>query len=144
MAHPRSGDTITVHYTGRLADGRVFDSSEGREPLELTLGEGEVILGFEHALAQMEPGEQRTVTIPAEEAYGPHRPELMVSVDRAELPDHIQPTVGLQLQVRADDGHCAIVTIAEVSDTQVTLDANHPLAGEDLTFDLKLVELVKA
>jgi len=144
MAHPRSGDTITVHYTGRLADGRVFDSSEGREPLELTLGEGEVILGFEHALAQMEPGEQRTVTIPAEEAYGPHRPELMVSVDRAELPDHIQPTVGLQLQVRADDGHSAIVTIAEVSDTQVTLDANHPLAGEDLTFDLKLVELVKA
>ena len=144
MAHPRSGDTITVHYTGRLADGRVFDSSEGREPLELTVGEGEVIPGFEHALTQMEPGEERTVTIPADEAYGPHRPELMVSVDRAELPDHIQPEVGQQLQVRADDGHTAIVTVAEVSDGQVTLDANHPLAGEDLTFDLRLVEVVKA
>jgi peptidylprolyl isomerase len=139
MAHPRSGDTITVHYTGRLADGRVFDSSEGREPLELTIGEGEVIPGFEHALTQMEPGEERTVVIPAEEAYGPHRPELMVSVNRADLPDHIQPRVGQQLQVRADDGHSTIVTVAAVSDTQVTLDANHPLAGEDLTFDLRLV-----
>ena len=143
MAHPRSGDTVKVHYTGRFGDGRVFDSSRQREPMEVTVGAGRVIPGFEEALTRMEPGEERTVTIPAEQAYGARRPDLMVAVNRTEFPEHIEPSVGQQLQVRQDDGQVAVVTIAEVSDEQVTIDANHPLAGEDLTFDLELVEVLK-
>jgi peptidylprolyl isomerase len=141
MAHPRSGDTVKVHYTGRLRDGRVFDSSKQRGPLELTVGKGEVIPKFEEALTTMEPGEERTVAIPAEQAYGPRRDDLIVSVDRAKFPEHIEPAVGQELQVRRDSGATAIVTVTEVSDEQVTLDTNHPLAGEDLTFDLELVEV---
>jgi peptidylprolyl isomerase len=130
-----------VHYTGRLADGTVFDSSREREPMEITVGSGEVIPKFEEAVAGMQPGDARTITIPADQAYGPHREELMVSVDRGEFPDHIEPTVGLALEVRADGGEPAIVRVAGVSADQVTLDANHPLAGEDLTFDLELVAI---
>jgi FKBP-type peptidyl-prolyl cis-trans isomerase 2 len=141
MAHPRSGDTVKVHYTGRLDDGRVFDSSKERDPLELIVGQRRVIPGFEEAVVQMEPGEEKTVTVPADRAYGPRRPELMLSVDRTEFPDHIQPTVGQKLQVQRQHGQVAEVTVAEVSDNQVTLDANHPLAGQDLTFDLELVEI---
>ena len=141
MAHPQSGDTVKVHYTGRFGDGRVFDSSKGREPMELTVGEDRIIPGFEQALTGMEPGEEKTVTIPADQAYGPRRPDLMVAVERTEFPEHIEPRVGQELQVRRDDGEQAIVKVAEVSDTHVTLDANHPLAGEDLTFDLQLVEV---
>ena len=141
MAHPRSGDTVRVHYTGRLDDGRVFDSSKEREPLELTVGQGRVIPGVEEAVVQMEPGEEKTVMVPADRAFGPRLPELMLSVDRTDFPEHIQPTVGQKLQVRHHDGQMAEVRVAEVSDRQVTLDANHPLAGHDLTFDLKLVEI---
>jgi peptidylprolyl isomerase len=141
MPHPRTGDTIAVHYTGRLDDGRVFDSSKERAPLEMAVGEKQVIPAFEAAVTQMEPGEARTVTVPAEEAYGPHRPELMVAVDRAEFPEHIQPAVGQKLQVQRKDGMVTEVRVAEVSDDEVTLDANHPLAGQNLTFDLELVEI---
>jgi peptidylprolyl isomerase len=141
MAHPRPGDTVAVHYTGRLADGTVFDSSREREPMEVTVGEGQVIPTFEEAVAGMQPGEARTITIPADQAYGPHRQELMVSVDRAEFPDHIEPAVGLALEVRQEGGEPAIVRVAEVSGEEITLDANHPLAGEDLTFDLELVAI---
>ena len=141
MAQPRSGDTIKVHYTGRLDDGRVFDSSKQREPLELTVGEAEVIPGFEQALTQMQPGEAKTVTVPAEQAYGPRRPDLVLAVDRAELPEHIQPTVGQKLKVQDNDGRVTEVRVADVSDEQVTLDANHPLAGQNLTFELELVEI---
>lgn len=141
MANPRAGDTAKVHYTGRLGDGRVFDSSQERGPLELTVGAGQVIPKFEEAVTRMEPGDERTVTIPAEEAYGPRRADLLVAVDRAEFPEHIEPEVGQHLEVRKEDGETAVVTIAEVSDDRVTLDANHPLAGEDLTFDLRLVEV---
>jgi len=142
MPHPRPGDTVKVHYTGRIGDGRVFDTSKQREPLEVTVGEGRVIPGFEHALTEMEPGQEKTVTIPAEQAYGPHRDELIVSVDRTEFPEHIEPAVGQQLQVRQDDGDVVVVRVADVSEKHVTLDANHPLAGEDLTFDLELVEVM--
>jgi peptidylprolyl isomerase len=110
--------------------------------MELTLGEGQVIPSFEEALTEMEPGEEKTVTIPAEQAYGPRRPDLMVSVDRTEFPKHIEPTVGQELQVRKNDAEVAVVRVAGVSDKEVTLDANHPLAGEDLTFDLELVEVL--
>lgn len=142
MAHPRPGDTVKVHYTGRVADGRVFDSSKQREPLEVTVGEGRIIPGFERALTEMEPGDEKTVTIPAEQAYGPRRQELIVSVERNDFPTHIEPAVGQQLQVKQEDGDVAIVRVAEVTERHVTLDANHPLAGEDLTFDLELVAVV--
>ena len=140
--HPAPGDTVKVHYTGRLGDGRVFDSSRQRGPLQVTVGQGRVIPKFEEALTQMEPGEEKTVTIPAEQAYGPRRPELVLAVDRTEFPEHIEPSVGQELQLRQNDGEVAIVRVTDVSDEQVTLDANHPLAGQDLTFDLQLVEVL--
>lgn len=141
MAHPRPGDTVKVHYTARLDDGRVFDSSKERNPLELTVGEGRPFPGLDEALTQMEAGEERTVTIPAARAYGPHRPELVLAVDRTELPEDMEPQVGQQLQVRHENGQVTAVRVADVSDEQVTIDANHPLAGHDLTLDLELVAI---
>jgi peptidylprolyl isomerase len=143
MAHPRSGDTVKVHYTARLEDGRVLDSSKERDPMELTVGEGKPFPGFDDALTQMEPGEERTVTVPADRGYGPHRPELVLAVDRTEFPKDIEPEVGQQLQVRHEQGQVSVVTVADVSDTEVTIDANHPLAGRDLTLELQLVEVAK-
>jgi len=141
MAHPQPGDTVKVHYTGRLDDGRVFDTSKEREPIALTVGEEAVIQGFEEAVTQMQPGETKTVTIPAEKAYGPHRPDLVVSVARAEFPPEIQPEVGQRLQLRQKEGRVTEVRVTDVSDQKVKLDANHPLAGHDLTFDLELVSI---
>ena len=141
MSHLRSGDTVKVHYTARLDDGRVFDSSKERDPLQLTIGEGKPFPGFDEALTEMEPGEERTVTVPADRGFGPHRPELVLAVDRTKFPNHIQPQVGQQLQVRHEEGEVSVVTVADVSDEQVTLDANHPLAGRDLTLELQLVEV---
>jgi len=140
MAQAKSGDTVRVHYTGRLDDGTVFDSSRGREPLEFTLGAGQVIAGFEEAVAGMSPGEVKTVTIPHGEAYGGHRHELVVSVGHDQFPQHIDPQVGQQLQL-AQGGQVTVVTVTEVSERGITLDANHPLAGRDLTFELELVEI---
>ncbi|GIV96561.1 MAG: peptidyl-prolyl cis-trans isomerase [Herpetosiphonaceae bacterium] len=142
MAQAQLGDTVKVHYTGKLTDNTVFDSSKDGEPLTFTLGSGQVIPGFEKAVVGMQPGETKTTTIPMEQAYGPHRPELMLTVDRGDLPADLEPEVGQQLQVVQPDGTAFIVTITDVSDSEVTLDANHPLAGEDLIFDLKLVEIV--
>jgi peptidylprolyl isomerase len=141
MAQARSGDTVRVHYTGRLDDGTVFDSSDGRDPLEFTLGEGRVIAGFDDAVEGMAPGQERTVTIPSDQAYGPHRGELVLSVDRAQFPEHIEPEPGQQLQM-SQQGQTFVVTVREVTPATVTLDANHPLAGQALTFDLQLVEIV--
>jgi peptidylprolyl isomerase len=141
MAQAKSGDTVRVHYTGRLADGSVFDSSEGREPLEFVLGAQQVIPGFEEAVDGLSPGEERTVAIPADRAYGPRREEMVLTVGRDQFPDEIRPEVGQQLQM-SQDGQVAIVTITGVSDAEVTLDANHPLAGKDLTFDVQLVDIV--
>lgn len=141
MAQAKSGDTVRVHYTGRLDDGSVFDSSEGREPLEFVLGAQQVIPGFEEAVDGLSPGEGRTVDIPADRAYGPRREEMVLTVGLDQFPDEIRPEVGQQLQM-SQDGQVAIVTVTGVSDREVTLDANHPLAGKDLTFDVKLVEIV--
>lgn len=141
MARASAGDTVRVHYTGRLDDGSVFDSSEGREPLEFTLGEGRVIPGFERAILGMEPGEEKTVEIPAEQAYGPHRSEMTAEVGREQFPPHIEPRVGQQLQM-SQGGQDFVVTVTEVSEQSVRLDANHPLAGKDLTFHVQLVEIV--
>jgi peptidylprolyl isomerase len=137
----RNGDTVQVHYTGKLADGTVFDSSVGREPLEFTLGAGQVIPGFEKAVLGMKVGEKKTVTIPADEAYGPRRDELAAEVPREKLPSGTTPAVGQQLLMREPDGSEIVVTITEISDDTVTIDANHPLAGKDLTFEIELVKI---
>jgi peptidylprolyl isomerase len=142
MPQAREGDTIKVHYTGRLEDGRVFDSSRDREPMEITVGQHEVIPGFEQAVTGMETGQTKTVTIPCDEAYGPIRQDLLVTISRTDIPRDIDLMVGQRLEVQPKDGPAAMVKVAALSDRQVVLDANHPLAGEDLTFDLELVEIV--
>ena len=142
MAQARSGDTVRIHYTGTLEDGEVFDSSEGAEPLEFTLGAGQVIPGFDTAVAGMAPGERKTVTIPAGEAYGEHNEQALMEVPREQLPEGAELHVGDALMVGTADGQQFPVTIYALTDDGVVLDANHPLAGEDLTFDLELVEIV--
>lgn len=141
MAQAKQGDTVKVHYTGTLKDGTVFDSSDGREPLEFTIGEGRVIPGFENAVIGMQPGDTRTETIPVDKAYGPKEEELVLTLDRSNLPQGLTPSVGDRLQVSHEDGTSTIVTVTDASDASVTLDANHPLAGEDLTFEIQLVEI---
>jgi FKBP-type peptidyl-prolyl cis-trans isomerase 2 len=142
MAQAKNGDTIKVHYTGRLKDGTVFDSSEGRDPMQFTLGAGKVIPAFEEAVIGMTPGESTNKDIPADQAYGPHREEMVVQVKKEQLPKNIDPKVGQRLQLVQPDERVIPVTVTEVNDSHVTLDANHPLAGKDLQFDIELVEIV--
>jgi peptidylprolyl isomerase len=137
-----TGDTVLFHYTGSLRDGTVFDSSSGRDPLRVTLGSGQVIRGVDDALTGMAPGQEKTVTIAAEEAYGPHRPELLHEVERAAIPPEVDLEIGQQLEGRDTSGQSLRLTVVDVADHMVTLDANHPLAGQDLRFDLQLVEIV--
>lgn len=141
MAEAKDGDTVTVDYTGRFEDGTVFDTSEGREPFEFTIGAGNVIPGFENAVKGMKPGETKTVTIPAEEAYGPHYDEAVLVVGREEFPPHLSPVVGDQLELTDRTGESFIATVTAADDETVTMDANHPLAGHDLTFDITLDEI---
>lgn len=140
MQQAKQGDTVVVHYTGTFSNGKVFDSSAGRDPLEFTLGSGQVIPGFERAVDGMQVGDQKTVTIPSDEAYGPRQSELTVTVNRDQFPQQLKPTVGQQLQM-SRNGQVFVVTVLEVTDERVVLDANHPLAGADLTFELELVEI---
>jgi peptidylprolyl isomerase len=142
MEQAQNGDTVKVHYTGTLDDGTIFDTSVGRDPLEFTLGERQVIPGFEQAVVGMSPGESKTAEISADEAYGPHNEEMVVSVDRSDFPNSIEPRVGQMLQLHQPSGQRIAVTVTEVSEASVTLDANHPLAGKDLTFDIQLVEIM--
>ena len=142
MAQAKHGDTVDVSYTGKLHDGTVFDTSIERGPLRIKIGEEQVIPGFERAIVGMEPGECKTITVPADEAYGPYRNELVALVDRAKFPETLQPEVGQELTVRQADGELFEVAVVEVSESSVVLDANHPLAGKDLTFDISLVEIV--
>ena len=135
------GDTVRIHYTGTLDDGSVFDSSRGRRPLEFRLGGGQVIPGFDAAVTGMAVGEEKTVTIPAAEAYGDRRGDHEMTVERAQLPDDIDPAVGDQLQM-SDGTNQLLVRVTAVTKETVTLDANHPLAGKDLTFALELMEIV--
>jgi FKBP-type peptidyl-prolyl cis-trans isomerase 2 len=140
MSHAKPGDTVRLHYTGTLGDGSEFDSSRGREPLEFTLGAGQVIPGFDEAVSGMRVGERKTVTIPTDQAYGARQEELILAVPRAQVPPHIALEVGQQLQL-SQEGHAFQVTVREVTAEQVVLDGNHPLAGEALTFALELVEI---
>ena len=141
MAEAKQGDKVKVNYTGKLGDGTVFDTSEDREPLEFTLGSGQVIPGFEEGVAGMNPGESKTITIQSDQAYGPHHDDLVMVVGRAEFPEELKPEVGDYLQLRQPDGGVVVVAVTDVSDDDVTLDGNHPLAGQDLTFDVNLVEV---
>ena len=143
MRAARSGDRVRVHYTGRFPDGTTFDSSEGGEPLEFTLGTGWAIPGFEEAVQGLQPGESRSVWVTADQAYGPHREDLMLVVDRCRFPPHIEPEPGQRLQMRREGHPAVLVTVAEVDEEDVLLDGNHPLAGRDLTFDLQLVEIIE-
>lgn len=141
MVQAKLGDTVRVHYTGKLDDGTVFDSSLNAEPLEFTLGDGNIIAGFEKAVMGMSPGDSKTEVIPAEQAYGAYQESMVLVVDRAQMPPDMQPEVGQQLEIRQPSGQTIPVVITDVSEADVTLDANHPLAGEDLTFDIELVEI---
>lgn len=141
MSKVKDGNTVKVHYTGTLEDGSVFDSSAEREPLEFKLGEGQLIPGFEKAVVGMEEGDKTKVDIPVKDAYGEAREDLVINVPKDQLPDDVQPEVGMQLQVNQPDGQPVPVRVAEVSDDKLTLDANHPLAGKDLSFEIELVEI---
>ena len=137
----KTGDTVKVHYTGTLDDGTVFDTSVGKEPLEFTLGQGLVIPGFEQAIIGMKIGESKTVNIPADEAYGQPSDDMITEFNRFELPEDIDPVVGMRLQMTGPDGSSIIAIITQVTEATVTLDANYPLAGEDLTFEIELVAI---
>ncbi len=141
MAEVSAGDTVKVHYTGKLEDGTVFDSSREREPLEFTIGEGQIIPGFEDAVTGMEEGEEKTVDISPDQAYGPRHDDAVVEMDRSQLPEEVDPEIGMQLQLQGQDGRAFPARITEIGDEILTLDANHPLAGETLTFDIEVVEV---
>lgn len=141
MSVVKNGDTVKVHYTGQLEDGSVFDSSVQREPLEFTLGQGQLIPGFEKAVIGLKVGESTTANIPSAEAYGEPNPQMIIEVDKSQLPADLEPEVGVQLQLNQPDGQVIPVQITKVEGENVTIDANHPLAGKDLTFNIELVEI---
>ena len=144
MSTAKSGDLVKVHYRGTLHDGTVFDSSYEGEPLEFTLGQGQIIPGFEQAVQGMTPGDSKTVQVEQDQAYGNYDESKLINVQRANLPDNIQPEEGMVLQVNSQDNDVFYVTVSEVKDEEVVLDGNHPLAGKDLTFEIELVDLQAA
>ncbi|MEM1117483.1 MAG: peptidylprolyl isomerase [Bacteroidota bacterium] len=136
-----AGDRVLIHYTGRLDDGTVFDSSEGREPLAFTLGSGEVVPGFDRAATGLEVGESKTVRMEPADAYGERRDDMILAVPHDAFPDGVAPEVGQRLQLGLQGGGALDAAVVDVSPEAVTLDANHPLAGEALTFDVTLVDI---
>lgn len=142
MAQAQNGDKVKVHYHGKLRSGETFDTSEGRTPLEFTLGEGQVIKGFDEGVKGMSVGEKKTVEIPVQDAYGEKSQEMIIEFPKSQFPPEMQPEVGQQLMMNNGAGQQFPVTITEVKDETVMLDANHPLAGQDLIFDIELVEIV--
>jgi FKBP-type peptidyl-prolyl cis-trans isomerase 2 len=142
MAQAKSGDTVKIHYTGRLDDGTVFKTSCGYKPLEFRIGKSMLIPAFQETVVGMKPGNSRTVKIVAGEAYGPRHEQMVVAVDRNKFPENVKPSIGLELDICQQNGKVSLVKVIDVSDCSVTLDANHPLAGKDLTFDIELVEIV--
>jgi len=141
MAPAKDGDTVRIHYTGKLQDGTVFDTSEGRDPLSFTIGSGQVIPGFEDAVRGMVQNETKNVKIPMDLAYGPRNEELMIKVPRNQVPPEINPEPGQRLQIQGPGNQPMLVVVKEATDTYIVLDANPPLAGKDLFFDIELVEI---
>lgn len=144
MAEVKAGDTVHLHYTGTLADGTTFDSSEGRDPLQFVVGSGQIIPGLDTAIPGMAEGDKKKVEIDAENAYGQVNPEMRQAVPRDGIPEDIPLDIGTQLQMQTPDGQAMPVTVVEVEEATVTLDANHPLAGKDLTFDIEVVKVEEA
>jgi peptidylprolyl isomerase len=143
MAQAKAGDTVKVHYTGTLNNGQVFDSSKSRAPLEFILGSGMVIPGFDAAVTGLEPGESVTATIPTDEAYGPYRTEMVADIERQNIPADFELEIGQRLQMQVPNGEAMAVTITDIQGDVITLDGNHPLAGQDLTFELELVSIAE-
>ncbi|WP_166418881.1 FKBP-type peptidyl-prolyl cis-trans isomerase [Cochlodiniinecator piscidefendens] len=141
MTEIKSGDTVRIHYTGTLADGATFDSSEGRDPLEFTAGSGQIIVGLDNAIYDMKVGDKKSVTIAPDEAYGDVNPDARQAVPREHIPADIPLDLGTMLQMQTPEGHVMPVTVVEVTETEVTLDANHALAGKELTFDFEIVSV---
>jgi peptidylprolyl isomerase len=141
MTQAKHGDKVSVHYTGTLADGSIFDSTEGEEPLVFTLGEGDIIEGFEESILNMSPGEKKTVSLPPEKAYGERNEEMVMEVPLAEMPADLDLEVGDELELTDEDDNPMLVTVSQLSKDTVTLDGNPPLAGETLTFELELVKI---
>lgn len=142
MIRVKEGDTIVIEYTGKLEDGTVFDSTDGKNPLEFTVGEGEVIPGLEKGVIGMSPGESKTIVIPAEEGYGPRLKERVRELDRKRVPENFYPEVGQQLQMYRADGLPVVGTVVAVSETSLTMDYNHPLAGKTLKFEARLLAII--
>jgi peptidylprolyl isomerase len=141
MSQAKAGDTVKIHYTGTLTDGTEFDSSSGGEPLEFTLGEGQVIEGFDNAVKGMAVGEQKSVNIPPEKAYGPRQEGMVSKVPMSALPNDLEPVEGMRLRAQGQDGRTVNLTVTDVGDKSITVDANHPLAGQALNFDIELVSI---
>ena len=141
MSQVKANDTVRVHYTGKLTNGEIFDSSVDREPLEFTLGQGQLIPGFEKGMIDMQVNEKKTLNIPSAEAYGERREEMMQEVAKSQLPEEIKPEVGMALMSQTPDGQQMRLTVAEVKDESIVVDANHPLAGQDLVFEVELLEI---
>jgi peptidylprolyl isomerase len=141
MARARIGDTVRVHYMGKLDDGTIFDTTLTHEPVEFTIGSQQVIPGFEQAVIGLEPGEAVSVRVPSLHGFGAYRPEMVENVHPNQLPEGLEPAVGQQLQIPRQDGPPFLVRVTEVSEASITLDANHPLAGQDLNFSVRLVEI---
>lgn len=142
MSKAEKGDSVRINYTGTLADGTVFDTSDGRESLTVSLGSGQVIPGLEEALVGMSPGESKEVTIPVDKAYGPRKEEMVLVVPIAQVPSDLNPEVGQSLEMGGPQGQLIVVKVVEVTDENVTLDANPPLAGHELNFHIELVGIV--
>lgn len=142
MTQAKNNDSVKVHYTGKLKDGTVFDSSKDRSPLQFQLGQGQIIPGFEQAVVGMNPGETKTVNIPSNQAYGPRLEELIQEVPRQQLPTDMEFQVGQRLQLGQEKEQPMIVEVTDVTEASITLDANHPLAGKELLFDIELLEIV--
>jgi peptidylprolyl isomerase len=142
MQKPKSGDTVRVHYTGTLEDGSQFDSSRDKEPMEFAMGQGQLIAGFEKAVADLGVGESCTITLPPEEGYGDVNPDMVQDVPRKLMPEGVELAAGMVLQGQADDGRVDNFTVVAFDEETVKLDANHPLAGKQLTFDIELIEIV--
>lgn len=144
MSEAKSGDTVRINYTGKLTDGTRFDSSEGREPLEFQLGSGQIIPGLDREVEGMKVGDKQTVTVPAEEAYGSHDAAKVQQVPRDALPPELEPQEGMQLQAQTPEGAQMTLIVTAVAEQEITVDANHPLAGKDLIFEIEMVEILKA
>jgi FKBP-type peptidyl-prolyl cis-trans isomerase 2 len=141
MTQAKSGDTVRIHYTGTLLDGSTFDSSEGRDPLEFVVGSGQIIPGLDAAIPGLTVGDKKEVNVPCQEAYGPINPEMRQAIPREGIPDDVPLEIGIQLQMQSPEGQVLPVTVVEMDEATVTLDANHPLAGQDLIFNIEVTSI---